>query len=106
MLNVNANSLGMQYHKLIEKSLGAPSNMTYSLNNIVPTPIRVHTQISAVHSSKIAGPGSNILRTHIQSLKLPWEKVYEIEARIWQRGMQLDGAPIPMKDVLNIINNI
>ncbi len=104
----------MQYHKLIEKSLGAPSNMTYSLNNIVPTPIRVHTQISAVHSSKIptiAGEPSRTLRAYIRLLtphgsnKLPWEKVYEAEAQIWQRAMNLNGSKIDVRDAKAIIDN-
>jgi hypothetical protein len=107
LLKVNANSFGMQYHKLIEKSFRAPSNITYSLNNIVPTPERVHTAISRLHSSRIGERGSGTLRALIQKNlregKITIEGLYEAEARIWQLGMRLDGAPIPMKDALNIL---
>ncbi len=97
-----------KWPRISEKSLGAPSNMTYSLNNIVPTPIRVHTQISAVHSSN-ALPGQT-LRVYIKSLQpgkpggIPWERVYEAEAQIWQKAMNLNGKPMRVEEAKDIID--
>jgi hypothetical protein len=108
MLNVNANSLGMQYHKLIEASFKAPSNITYSLNNIVPTPHAVHRAISTVHSTSVAGKGSMTLRVHITNLlnsgKLTYEALYQAEARIWSLAMQRSGGRIDIAEAINIVS--
>ncbi len=51
------------------------------------------------------------LRAYIRSLHpgkpggIPWEKVYEAEAQIWQKAINLNGNKIDVRDAKAIIDN-
>jgi hypothetical protein len=92
VIGTRASSLGMEVHKLLETSLRLPGNITYSLANMVPTPIAVHRAISAIHSTKDVLIRGQTLRQSLDSLirsgQLTVEEVYLLESRIWVAAMQ------------------
>jgi hypothetical protein len=97
IFGTNASSHGMQVHKLIEASTGAPSSVVYSVANMAPTLTKIHSHISAIHSTHINwSKGVMSLRDYIrqayQSGKLALEQLHHAEARIWQHQNSLGAA--------------
>jgi len=109
LLGVSANSLGIQYHHLLNRAWGLPQSITSSILNIVPTPTAVHTQITALHNSGIAGRGSQLLQQHLMTLlnggDLSVEKLYQYETQIWSFAMRQGGVKIGMDEALALLKN-
>ena len=93
----NVNPSNIEWHHLVEQggrnaTRFVPQSL-HSVANVVPTPVHIHSQISAFYTRGHAWlpAGYNSLRQYMQTL--PFEQQWRYGVEIWNAAMQANGGP-------------